>query len=158
MFGESKNVIPLGKGLELRVEKKQQNIEMVQSGIANLQSGKEQFEEWQRIALEQGDEQSALLYEIKALENEMIIIEGEMLCNDMEQAENERWHRHFDHAMEIDNERAREDRLSYIDSELELVSDYLAFLLESEEVDKEKIEELQKRKDGLEDERIKLNN
>ena len=150
MFGESKNVIPLGKGLELRVEKKQQNIEMVQSGIANLQSGKEQFEEWQRIALEQGDEQSALLYEIKALENEMIIIEGEMLCNDMEQAENERWHRHFDHAMEIDNERAREDRLSYIDSELELVSDYLAFLLESEEVDKEKIEELQKRKDGLE--------
>ena len=158
MFGESKNVIPLGKGLELRVEKKQQNIEMVQSGIANLQSGKEQFEEWQRIALEQGDEQSALLYEIKALENEMIIIEGEMLCNDMEQAENERWHRHFDHAMEIDNERAREDRLSYIDSELELVSDYLAFLLESEEVDKEKIVELQKRKDGLEDERIKLNN
>ncbi|MFA6973167.1 MAG: hypothetical protein WC238_00310 [Parcubacteria group bacterium] len=157
MFGESKNIIPLGKGLELQEKKEQQNVESIRAGIANLQDGKEKFEEWQRIALEHGDEQNALLYEVEALENEMLIMEGEILCSESDIMQIERWQQHFSHVMDVDSKREAEERIDDIDSELEFISDYLDSLLEdvnADEIKKQKIQELLKKKERLEVERL----
>ena len=158
---EKPTVVEIGKGLELKEKKAQQEIAQIQEGIVALRKGKEKYEEWQKVALEQGDERSALLYEIEALENEMLIMDGEIICNDMEQREAQRWQQHFNHAMEIDIKLESKERLGDIDSELEFISDYIESLLEEKSLsdeNKQKIQELQKRKCALEDERMKYSN
>ncbi len=161
MIGESK-IVNFNKGLELQAKKAEQNIMKIQEGMAKLQEGVKKYEEWKKIALEQGDEESALLYEIKVLEVEVMIMDGEILCNTAEQMENERWHQQFNHIMNINSKQEKEERFDDVDCELEHVSDYLALLLEdfdtvSEET-KQKIQKLQKRKEELERERLSIKN
>jgi len=156
---EQPRIIKFEKGLDLQEKKEQQTVDVIRERIVELQKGKEQYEQWQRVALEQGDEQSALLYETKALENELLIMDGEILCNDAQMMQTERWQQHFQHAMESDDNLESAERLENIDAELEFVSDYLESLLEdADDVDesgKQKIQELQKRKELLESERSK---
>lgn len=154
---EQPKVIKIDRTLELQEKKTQETIGQIRERIDALQRGKEQYEEWQRAALEHGDKQNALLYEIEALENDVLIAEGELICTELEQKEFERWEQHFKHAMEIDLMQESKERLECIDGELEFVSDYIKELLEEENISEEnrqRIEELQKRKEKLEKERL----
>ncbi|MEI7890499.1 MAG: hypothetical protein WCI36_00870 [bacterium] len=154
---EKPNVVGISKGLELKEKKEQREIDQIQKGIISLQETKEQYEEWKKIALEQGDKQSALLYEVESLENEMLIIDGEIICNDIEQRETQRWQQYFIHAMDVNRKKESVERLENIDSELEFISDYIESLLEEKSLsdeNKQKIQEFQQRKNILEMERL----
>jgi len=158
-MSEKSDVINFEKGIGLKEKKEQQDVEKIKKGIVELRKGKERYDEWRVIALEQGDEKSALFYETKIFEIEMLISDGEMLCDDCEIAQLKRWQDHFKHVMEIENKSEAEERLENIDAELEFISAYLECLLEdSENADenkKQKIQEMQKRKEELENERLK---
>jgi hypothetical protein len=154
---EQPKIIKFESARELQEKKNEKMIDLIKDGITQLQEGKEQYEEWQRIALEQGDQQSALLYEVGALENEMLILKGEILCKESEDRQYEKWHQHFNHVVNVDNKRLVEQRIDDIDSELEFVSDYLESLLEEVNADEQKkikMEELLKKKDKLEAEKV----
>jgi len=154
---EKSNVINFRRGIELQDEKDQQNIEKIKEKITKLKAKIEQYREWQKIAQEQGDTENALLYEIKALEIEILIMEGEKLCQEADMIQIERWQKHFKHTSEMDQQLDSAEHLENIDVELENIKDYLELLSEDEADDatRQKIQALQEKRVKLEIERLK---
>ena len=159
MKNEKPKVVSINRGLELHEKNIQIQVKRIKEGIERLKEGNKQLEEWKRVALEQGDEKSALSYEEGIIKNEDLIFKGIELCDDLEREESELQIRHLKQAIEADLKEDSEEELERIESELEFTKGCLAFLLEEEnpnEENKNKIEELKKRKEELEKEKLEL--
>lgn len=151
-------VTGIEKGLELQEKKQQEKIQHMRDSIERVTVLKGKYEEWKKAAEDEGDEKSALLYETEILEADVIICELEMQILEREMRIDERWQSHYNHLMEMDLKRDSEEYLEQINNEFEHISEYIEFLLEEEnlsEENKQKIQELQKRKEVLETERLK---
>ena len=91
----------------------------------------------------------------------MLILKGENLCHELDNAQFERWQQYSKHAADAEYKLRTKEDLEHIDWELESIANYLNSLLEDSEDnaddDKEqKINELQERREKLESKRKKL--
>lgn len=151
---EGPNIIPFERILVQQDQNDQEGVRRIREGIDRLNEGKKRYEEWKEIALEQGDTRSADLYELEATGIELLIIKGEMLCEEADMAQIDRWQKHFQREMEADRERESVENEEHIRLELEIVNDLIDSLSEEEsgpEADR-KLEKLLERKEKLENE------
>ena len=152
-------IIPFEMVLKTQDQQDQESVQRLKKSIETLKEMKKRYEEWRAIALEQGDESSAALYESEMTDYDMLIIEAESLEGEAELASIDRWQRHFNQVMDVEHDMMQESILQDIKEEIENINSELEFLsvsidLMEEGEDKKKamakINDLQTERESLE--------
>ncbi|MEI6650539.1 MAG: hypothetical protein WCL23_03845 [Candidatus Moraniibacteriota bacterium] len=121
-------IIPFEKVLKMQDQQDRESVQRLKKSIETLKEMKKRYEEWRAIALEQGDERSAALYESEMTDYDILIIEAKSLEGEAELASIDRWQRHFNQVMDVEHDLMQESILQDIKEEIENINSELEFL------------------------------